>query len=183
MRPYSYNFASPKISDEVITEVLKLSCAQRLLLVDPRLFRISSLTTSFRVLGKLTGTLVSLTSIDVGLFPSHLKWWIVYVVYCCSRASLGAQMVKNLPAMQETRVWPLGQEDPLEKGMATHSSTLAWRIPWTEAAVHGVTTEWLTLSLFTAVIGLILVLTRWSTFLKNVSQTKTLVLSYLNLLL
>ena len=41
-------------------------------------------------------------------------------------------MVKNLPAMQETRVPSLGQEDPLEKGMATHSSVLAWRIPWTE---------------------------------------------------
>ena len=40
-------------------------------------------------------------------------------------------MVKNLPAMQETRVQSLGQEDPLEKGMATHSSILAWRIPWT----------------------------------------------------
>ena len=41
-------------------------------------------------------------------------------------------MVKNLPAMQETRVRSLGWEDPLEKGMATHSSILAWRIPWTE---------------------------------------------------
>ena len=41
-------------------------------------------------------------------------------------------MVKNLPAMQETWVQYLGQEDPLEKGMATHSSILAWRIPWTE---------------------------------------------------
>ena len=41
-------------------------------------------------------------------------------------------MVKNLPAMQETWILSLGQEDPLEKGMATHSSTLAWRIPWTE---------------------------------------------------
>ena len=49
-------------------------------------------------------------------------------------ASLVAQKkrVKNLPAMQETQVPSLGQEDPLEKGMATHSSTLAWRIPWTE---------------------------------------------------
>ena len=46
--------------------------------------------------------------------------------------SLVAQMVKNLPAMQETRVWSLDQEDPLEKGMATHSSILAWEIPWTE---------------------------------------------------
>ena len=42
------------------------------------------------------------------------------------------QTVKNLPAMQETQVRSLGQEDPLEKGMATHSSLLAWRIPWTE---------------------------------------------------
>ena len=43
-----------------------------------------------------------------------------------------AQMVKNLPAMQETRVQSLAQEDSMEKGMTTHSSTLAWRIPWTE---------------------------------------------------
>ena len=41
-------------------------------------------------------------------------------------------MEKNLPAMQETWVQSLGQEDPLEKGMETHSSILAWRIPWTE---------------------------------------------------
>ena len=47
-------------------------------------------------------------------------------------ASLLAQMVNNLPAMQETGVRSLGREDPLEKGMATHSSILAWRIPWTE---------------------------------------------------
>ena len=66
-------------------------------------------------------------------------------------ASLVAQLVKNLPAMWETWVWSLGLEDPLEKGKPTHSSTLAWRIPWT---VHGVaksqtqesdTTEWLSL--------------------------------------
>ena len=43
-----------------------------------------------------------------------------------------AQIVKNLPAMQETWVQSLGQEDPLEKEMVTHSSILAWRIPWTE---------------------------------------------------
>ena len=47
-------------------------------------------------------------------------------------ASLVAQMVKNLPVMQETWVWSLGRDDPLEKGMATHSCILAWRIPWTE---------------------------------------------------
>ena len=43
-----------------------------------------------------------------------------------------AQLVKNLPAVQETWVQSLGWEDPLEKEMATHSSILAWRIPWTE---------------------------------------------------
>ena len=41
-------------------------------------------------------------------------------------------VLKNLPAMQETQVWSLGQEDLLEKGMATHSSILAWETPWTE---------------------------------------------------
>jgi len=47
------------------------------------------------------------------------------------RASLGTQVVKNPPAMRETWVLTLSREDPLEKGMATHSSILAWRIPWT----------------------------------------------------
>jgi len=47
-------------------------------------------------------------------------------------ASLVARTIKNLPAMWETWVQSLGQEDVLEKGMATHSSILAWRIPWTE---------------------------------------------------
>ena len=47
-------------------------------------------------------------------------------------ASLVAQRIKRLPAMQETCVRSLGWEDPLEKEMATHSSILAWRIPWTE---------------------------------------------------
>ena len=53
-----------------------------------------------------------------------------------------AQIVKNLPAMQETWILSLGQEDPPEKGMAAYSSILAWRIPWTEESdrliVHGV---------------------------------------------
>ena len=60
-----------------------------------------------------------------------------------NRVSLVAQMVKNLPAIQETRVQSLGGENPVKKGMATHSSILAWRIPWTEkpggATVPGVT--------------------------------------------
>ena len=54
------------------------------------------------------------------------------LTYSWFRASLVAQTVKKLPAMQETQVRSLGQEDPLEKEMATHSSILAWRIPWTE---------------------------------------------------
>ena len=57
-------------------------------------------------------------------------------------------MVKNPPAMQKTQVRSLGREDPLEKGMATHSSVLAWRIPWTEkpGTVHGVAKGWTQLS-------------------------------------
>ena len=47
-------------------------------------------------------------------------------------------MVKNLPTMQETWVRSLNQENPLEKGMATHSSIFAWRIPWIEVSVQGV---------------------------------------------
>ena len=49
-----------------------------------------------------------------------------------SKASLVVQTVKNLPAVWETWVWSLGQEDPLEEEMVIHSSILAWRIPWTE---------------------------------------------------
>ena len=49
-----------------------------------------------------------------------------------TEAFLVAQTVKNLPAMLETQVYSLDREDPLEKGMATHSSILAWKIPWTE---------------------------------------------------
>ena len=63
-------------------------------------------------------------------------------LYVCRCASLGAQMVKNLPTMRETWVWSLGWEDPLEEGMATHSSILAWRIPMDggarRASVHRV---------------------------------------------
>ena len=65
----------------------------------------------------------------------NLKFAILTIFKCTAQwywASLMAQTVKNLPAMQETWVQSLGQEDPLEKGMATHSSILSWRIPWTE---------------------------------------------------
>ena len=60
-----------------------------------------------------------LKSRDITL-PTKVRW-----------ASLVAQLVKNLPAMQETWIPSLGWEDPLEKGMVTHFSILAWRIPWT----------------------------------------------------
>ena len=64
---------------------------------------------------------------------SHISWGSLEGMEPQAfRASLGAQTVKALPEMQETQVWSLGQEDPLEEGMATHSSILSWRIPWTE---------------------------------------------------
>ena len=56
--------------------------------------------------------------------------WIGYLLWYFW-ASLVVQLIRNLPAMQETQVWFLGQEDPLKKGKATHSSILAWRNPWT----------------------------------------------------
>ena len=80
---------------------------------------------SIRILGRVS----AFNSFN--LFPSTI--W----------ASLVAHMVKNLLAMQEMWVWPLGWEDPLEEGMATHTSILAWRIPMVKrvwwATVHGVT--------------------------------------------
>ena len=57
---------------------------------------------------------------------------MLHFLICTCLTSMVAQTVKNLPAVQETLVQSLGLEDPLEKGMATHSSILAWRIPWTE---------------------------------------------------
>ena len=59
------------------------------------------------------------------------KSWAVEIVWVLE-ASLVVHKVKCLPAMRETQVQSPGQEDPLEKEMATHSSTLAWKIPWTE---------------------------------------------------
>ena len=53
-----------------------------------------------------------------------------------------AQMVNSLPAMQETQVQSLGWENPLEKELATHSSSLAWRSPWTEAVTCGIAKSW-----------------------------------------
>ena len=61
-----------------------------------------------------------------------LKQTSIYSSFPFLSTSLVAQRVKRLPAMQETQVRSLGREDPLEKEMATHSSTLAWKIPWAE---------------------------------------------------
>ena len=68
--------------------------------------------------------------------------YLIYSSYRWAHRVLVAQSVKNLPAMQETLVQSLGQEDPLEKETAAHSSILAWRISWTEEPgglhiVHG----------------------------------------------
>ena len=68
-----------------------------------------------------------MNSIILGLQPPTLASSLILL-----RTSLVAQMAKNLLAMQETWVQSLSWEDPLEEGMATHSSILAWRIPWTE---------------------------------------------------
>ena len=76
------------------------------------------------------GGLPSMGSHRIGHNWSDLAYSIAYVVQRC--AFLMAQMVKHLPAVQETQVQSLGWEDALEKEMATHSSTLAWKIPWTE---------------------------------------------------
>ena len=66
-------------------------------------------------------------------FWGFLNWLCnLIIVLRLVAISLVSQTVKNLPAMQETGVQSFDQEDPLEKEMATHSSILAWRIPWTE---------------------------------------------------
>ena len=64
--------------------------------------------------------------------PPSMLALLLLTLKVLNSPSLVAQMAKNLPVMQETQVQSLGQEDPLEKGIATHSSILAWRIPWTE---------------------------------------------------
>ena len=69
---------------------------------------------------------------SIRVFSNELALWPEYLSFSFIRASLVAQRFKCLPPMRETRVRSLGQEDPLEKEMATHSSILAWKIPWTE---------------------------------------------------
>ena len=74
------------------------------------------------------------SSVTVILYCGYTEPLVYYLEFISiyTQISLVAQMVKNLPAMQETSVLSLSWEDPLEKGMATHSGILAWRIPWTE---------------------------------------------------
>ena len=72
------------------------------------------------------------SSFSLSLTLFSRKFFFFFFFSESALASLLAQMVKNLPAMHETRVQALGQEDSLEKGMAAHSSILAWRLPWTE---------------------------------------------------
>ena len=62
----------------------------------------------------------------------RVRRFFFFFAFTLCWASLVAQTVNDVPAMQETWIWSLGLEDPLEEGMATHSSILAWRIPWTE---------------------------------------------------
>ena len=86
----------------------------------------------------LCDSLPHLLQIFVQISPSQWSpFWPLHSVCICTiqGASLVAWTVKNLPTMRETRIWFLGWGHPLEKGRATHSSILAWRIPWTEE--HG----------------------------------------------
>ena len=101
---------------------------------------------------------ISLISGAKHILMCLLAIWIPYLEKYLSPlwASLVAQMVKCMPTIQESRVWSLGQEDPLEKEMATHSSTLAWKIPWMEESgglqsmgLQRDTTEWLHFLSFT----------------------------------
>ena len=74
----------------------------------------------------------------MGFYGSRIPHWYSY-----SGISLVSQAVKNLPAMQETWVRSLSWKDPLELGMTTYSSILAWRIPWTgKSGAHGVAKSW-----------------------------------------
>ena len=82
-------------------------------------------------------------------------------------ASLVAQTIKHLPAMWETWVWSVGQEDPLEKEMATHSSTLAWKIPWTEEPGR-LQSMWLQRVGHDWAISLTITIQGWSLWLSNV---------------
>ena len=98
-----------------------------------------SKTSHMKELIYLEGIIQSVAGVVVGggrFDVLSLKFGLQIGIYYSHKASLAAQLVKNLPAMWETWVGSLGWKDPLEKGKASHSSILAWRIPRTTA--HGV---------------------------------------------
>ena len=78
------------------------------------------------------GELIGLRKDSQLLIGCNFAYFKIHLKIYLHISSLVAQIVKNMPAMQETQVQSLGREDPIDKGMATHSSVLAWRIPWTE---------------------------------------------------
>ena len=85
-----------------------------------------------RTFNKLKDSFKRVTGIELPSISSQLNTWTLSSSFLAPWASLVAQRVTNLPAVQETGVWSLGWEDPLEEGMATYSSILVWRIPWAE---------------------------------------------------
>ena len=93
-------------------------------------------TGGFTSLGAVSPPCFSANTRKISIYLFFNKHSLLFFFFICfAVTSLVTQMspsLQNLPAMQETRVQSLGQEDPLEKGMATHSSILPWRIPWTE---------------------------------------------------
>ena len=82
-----------------------------------------------KVQARGTGDKINTPPLPLQKAQQNAKWMTGII-----EASLVAQTVRKLPAMLETQVQSLGQEDPLEKGIAIHSNILAWRIPWTEDA-------------------------------------------------
>ena len=86
--------------------------------------------TRWAFVGKVTSLLFNMLSMLVIAFLPKSKCLLISWLQL-PRAALVAQLVKNPPALQETWLRSLGWEDALEKGMATHSSILAWRVPWT----------------------------------------------------
>ena len=118
----------------------------------------------------------------VCLWLSHNRQqYMLVLVTQPSPASLVAWMVKNLPATQELQVWSLSWEDPLEKGMATDSSILAWRIPWTEEpgglwsmGLQRVKHDWATNTRFKYMLGDY----KWQNTLLNVASSCSLSLTH-----
>ena len=98
---------------------LPLNRPEELLLIEVVILRISCYSVAWPLPGP---------NPRVEFSPKHL----FFLTAIRLRASLVAQTVKNLPAIQESQVWSLGWEDPLEKDMATHPSILVWRGPWAE---------------------------------------------------